>query len=207
MLTLTYHDCPMLCNLILDGFAQTLDGFAWLPGDEFEVVSVSFGEAETPEMALNQKERYMRMLERPGMEDGWHFLVGDSESIDALTEAVGFEYKWDERQQEYAHPAVLIFLGGDGMVSRYIYGIQFPQRQFRNALVEASEGKIGTTLDQVLLFCFQFDPNANSYVLHAANFMKLGGVLTVLILGAFLIILWRRDRRTIEAGADVPALT
>lgn len=210
VLTMTYHNCPMLCNLILDGFTRTLQDFAWTPGDEFEVVSVSFAADETPELAAQQKRRYIRDLGDERAADGWHFLTGDEESIQALAASIGFQFRWMEDRQEYAHPAVLTFLSGEGMISRYLYGLDFPQRHFRNALVEASEGKVGTALDQVILYCFQYDPTANSYVLHAVNLMKLGGLLTVIVLGSFLFIFWRRERENLDEGVvarDAPALS
>lgn len=210
ILTMTYHDCPMLCNLILDAFSTTLRGFAWTPGDEFEIVSVSFAPDETPEIAARQKRRYITEVGKEEAAAGWHFLTGDEASIQQLADAIGFQYKWVEEQQDYAHPAVLTFLSGEGMISRYLFGLEYPQRHIRNALVEASEGKVGTTLDQVILYCFQFDPNANSYVLHAVNVMKLGGLLTVIVLGLFLFAFWRREQREVERASrphDAPALT
>lgn len=209
LLTMTYHNCPMLCSLILDGLTKTLYDFAWTPGDQYEILSVSFAANETPEDAARQKARYIDLIDRPEAAEGWHFLTGDEESIAALTDAIGFKFKWMPDIQEYAHPAVLTFLSGDGRISRYLFGLEFPQRHVRNALVEASEGKIGTTLDQVILYCFQFDPNANSYVLHAVNLMKLGGLLTVLVIGSFLFIFWRRERRRMGGPApyEAPALS
>ncbi len=210
VLTMTYHDCPMLCNLILDGFTNALRNFEWTPGDEYEVISVSFASDETPEIAARQKRRYIEELGKVDAAAGWHFLTGDDESIQALAASIGFQFKWVEERQDYAHPAVLTFLSGDGMISRYLFGLEFPQRHLRNALVEASEGKIGTTLDKVILYCFQFDPNANSYVLHAVNLMKLGGLLTVIVMGSFLFVFWRREREDIDEGSinhEAPALT
>jgi protein SCO1 len=210
VITMTYHDCPMLCNLILDGFNRTLRDFAWTPGEEFDVISVSFSENDTPELAANAKRRYITELGRPEAGDGWHFLTGEKESIDALAAAIGFQFKWIESAQDYAHPSVLVFAGGTGHISRYLYGIEFPQRTFRTALVEASEGQIGTTLDRVILFCFQYDSQANSYVVHAMNLMKAGGLLTVLIIGLFLAVFWRRERRALDESyghSEVPALS
>lgn len=210
VITMTYHDCPMLCNLVLDSFTRTLTDFAWTPGQEFEVLSISFSANDTPELAANSKRRYMGDLDRPEAADGWHFLTGDEETITAFTDAIGFQFKWVESRQDYAHPAVIVFAGAEGQIFRYLYGLEYPQRTFRNALVETSEGTIGTTLDRVILFCFQYDPNANSYVLHAINLMKAAGALTVLIMGIFLVTFWRRERRDIEESIgpwDAPALS
>jgi protein SCO1 len=210
VITMTYHDCPMLCNLVLDSFTRTLSDFAWTPGQEFEIVSISFSSNDTPELAANAKRRYVSDLGRPEAADGWHFLTGDDEAINAIASAIGFQFKWVESQQDYAHPAVLVFAGAEGQIFRYLYGLEYPQRTFRNALVETSEGRIGTTLDRVILFCFQYDPNANSYVLHAINLMKAGGALTVLIMGIFLATFWRREHRELEESFgpwDAPALS
>lgn len=197
LLNLVYHDCPMLCNIIVDGLTTAMRDLEWTPGDEYEVLTVSFNAIETPELASRQKERYVRELGKPGAAAGWHFLTGDEAAIDQLTKAVGFNYRWVEAQQEYAHPAALIFLSGEGQITRYLYGLEFASRDVRRALVEASEGTVGTVLDQVILFCFQYDPDANSYVLHAQRAMKMGGLLMILVLGTALFILWRRERENL----------
>lgn len=201
LLNLVYHNCPMLCNLLLDGLNTSLRELAWVPGDQFEVVTVSFAADETPEMARRQKEKYIRELGKPEAGRGWHFLTGTEASIKALADAVGFNFRWVEEQKEYAHPAALMFASGSGKLTRYLYGLQYPPRDIRNALVEASEGTIGTPLDQAILFCFRFDANANSYVPHAINLMKAASVLTVLVLGLFLAFFWRRERRQIDGAA------
>lgn len=193
LLNLVYHDCPMLCNLLLDGMTKSLRELDWTPGEQFEVVTVSFSALEGPDLAARQKERYVELLGRSEATDGWHFLTGSEESIQQLARSVGFEFKWVEEQQQYAHPAALIFLGSDGKITRYLYGLEFRSGDVRKALLEASEGTIGNTLDRVVLFCFQYDPGANSYVPHALNIMKLGGLLTMLLLGAMLAIFWRRE--------------
>lgn len=207
ILNLVYHDCPMLCNMVVDGLTNALRAMSWTPGAEFDVLTVSFNERETPELAREQKERYVSELGKPAAASGWHFLTGEQEAIETLTEAVGFSFRWVEAQQQFAHPATLIFLSGDGTISRYLYGLEYAPREVRNALVEASEGKVGTVIDQAILYCFQYDPHANSYVLQATNLMKLGGGLTVLVLGVVLFVFWRRERRRLDddAGA-VPTI-
>ena len=195
LLTLAYHDCPMLCSMVLRGLAKALGPMTWVPGGRFDVVTVSFNPGETPLIAAEEKETVLRMLGKPEASEGWHFLTGGQASIDALTDAVGFRFRWIEEEQIYAHPSTLIFLSGSGQVSRYLYGIEYDPRAVRTALVEASAGRVGSTLDQVMLYCLRFDPGANAYVLHAVNAMKLGGGLTVLLLGLFLFICWRRDSR------------
>lgn len=201
ILNLVYHDCPMLCNLLLDGLTKTLREMVWVPGEQFEVVTVSFSPLEGPELASRQKEKYLASLGKPEASKGWHFLTGDEDSIQRLARSVGFEFRWVEEQQQYAHPATLIFLGKEAKITRYLYGLEFEPRNVRAALVEASEGTVGNTIDQLVLFCFQYDPDANSYVVHAINVMKLGGLLTLLVLGIGLVILWRRE------GSGQPRLT
>ena len=202
LLTLVYHTCPMLCNTLLDGLIGTLAPMAWTPGDEFEVLTVSFNAIDTPELAARQKARYLAQLGKPEAAEGWHFLTGDEAAIDALTEAVGFNYRWVEEQQEYAHPAALIFLSGEGRITRYLPDLTPRPRDVRASLVEASEGSVGSVLDRVFLYCFQFDPEANSYALHAVNAMRIGGLLTVLALGAMLFVLWRRETRKKHDGFE-----
>lgn len=201
LLNFVYHDCPMLCNLLLDGLTATMQQMDWTPGDEFEVLTVSFNSVETPEMAARQKARYLDLYGRPEAAPGWHFLTGDDTAVERLTDATGFSFRWVEQQQQFAHPAVLIFLSPEGTITRYLYGLEFPPRDVRTALVEASEGTVGTTLDRVLLFCLQYDPNANSYVADAQNMMKLGGAVTVLVLGFMLFIFWRREGRHLDTYA------
>ncbi len=202
-LNLVYFDCPMLCSLVLDRFTQTLKQMDWAPGGPFEVLTISFAAGETPDLAARAKERYVAALGRPEAASGWHFLTGTEENIQALAGAVGFSFKWVEEAGEYAHPTALILLGGDGKITRYLHGMDYPAADVRKALVEASEGKVGTTVDRVLLYCFRYDPAANSYVPHAVNLMKLGGLLTVLVLGGMLVFFWRRERR--RQQAQVPA--
>ena len=169
----------------------------WTPGEAFDVVTVSFAADETPDLAARAKERYLMVLDRPEAAKGWHFLTGSEENIHALADAVGFHFKWVEETQEYAHPTALILLGGDGKITRYLHGMQYEPRDVRTALVEASAGKVGTTVDRIVLYCFRYDSEANSYVADAVKLMKLGGGLTVLVLGLFLFIFWRRERRNL----------
>jgi protein SCO1/2 len=201
ILNLVYHDCPMLCGLMLNGMTKTLSNLSWTPGEEFQVLTVSFNPRETHEMARKKKEIYTKQLGRSGAASGWHWLTGSEASIRALTSAVGFNYRWVADQQEYAHPTVLVFLSGDGTVTRYIYGMEVPAPDARKALVEASNGTVGNPVDQIAMYCFQFDPEANTYTADAFNLMKAGSVLTVLILGAGLFFFWRRERDALESQA------
>ena len=193
ILNFVYHNCPMLCHVVLDGLTASLREMEWVPGEQFEVLTVSFNHEETYEVAARQKARYLRDLGKPEAEAGWHFLTGSEANIAALTQGVGYSFAWVEATQEYAHPSVLVFVGGDGKITRYLHGIDYHPRNVRTALVEASEGTVGTTLDKLILYCYQYDPSANSYVLHATNIMKASGVLTLIALGLTLFIFWRRE--------------
>ncbi len=202
LLTFVYHDCPMLCGVLLTELTKTLRQMEWAPGEEFELITVSFSGKETPALAAQQKERFLAMLGNPAAGAGWHFLTGDEPSILALADSIGFQYKWVEELEQYAHPAVLTFLTADGRVSRYIQSLSYAPRDVRMALLEASEGSIGSPIDLVALYCLKYDPDANSYVLHASNLMKLGGLLTVLLLGTALAMFWRREQARLAPFAE-----
>ncbi|HET6568678.1 MAG TPA: SCO family protein [Rhodothermales bacterium] len=195
LINFVYHNCPMLCNLVMGGMADAFKKMDWVPGKQFEVVTVSFAPNEGPELAEKQKKHYLGVVGKPEAAAGWHFLTGTEPQIQKLARAIGFEFKYIEEKKEYAHPAAIIFLSGNGKITRYLYGVEFPPRNMRAALVEASQGKVGTPIDQVFLFCFHYDPKANSYVLSAINVMKAGGLLTLLALGSVLLVFWRRERR------------
>lgn len=200
-----YHNCPMLCSITLEALGMTLSDMDWTPGQEFDVLSISFGAGETPEMAARAKERMLTKLDREGAEDGWHFLVGDSTNIALLTQSVGYSFKWVAATREYAHPAALIFTGDDGKVTRYLHGLDLPADDVRKALVEASEGTVGSAVDQILMYCYQYDPDSNSYVIHATNLMKFGGMLTLIVLGIGLFVFWRRESGGQSVGIPRPA--
>ncbi|MFB6247531.1 MAG: SCO family protein [Salinibacter sp.] len=198
ILNLVYHNCPMLCGLMLDGFTSSLQSVEWTPGQEFRVLTVSFNHREGPEVARKKKDVYTKRLDRSGVDEGWHFLTGSKASIRRLTDAVGFNFRWIEKKQEYAHPTTQIFLSGDGVVTRYIYGIEVPSGDMRKALVEASNGTVGNAIDQAAMYCFQFDPKKNTYTADAFNIMKIGSVLTLFILGGMLFMFWRREHEDLE---------
>ena len=189
-----YYDCPVLCSLVLDAVFKVVKQLAWSPGEDYTIISFSIDPEEGPELAASNKEQYIRDFNRPGAEDGWHFLTGKEESIKALTEAVGFNYIYDERTGEYIHLASIMMLSPEGIITRYLYGASFREFDLRNALHESADGTIGSTLDQVLFYCFTYDPSSQSYVPVAMNIMKLGGLATVVILGIFLGVYWKRER-------------
>ena len=201
-----YHNCPMLCSLILDGMTAALSGVNLEPGVDYEALAVSFDPRDTPERAAAAKERYVaRFDDEAAAAAGFHFLTGTQESIDQITDEIGFGYEWNERQQEFAHTAALYFISPEGTITRYLYGIEYRPQDVRTALLEASNGTIGSPLDQLILYCFQYDPNAGSYVLHATNAMKVGGLLTIVLLGGFLLFFWRREGRRSTSGEALTA--
>ena len=195
VLALVYYECPMLCTQVLNGLVGSLEGLTFNPGEDFEVVVVSFDPGETPALAADKRQTYLRRYGRRGTEAGWHFLTGREASIKALTGAVGFRYAYDEAIDQYAHPAAMTVLTADGRVSKYLYGIEFAPRDLRLALVEAGEGRIGTAVDQALLFCYHYDPETGRYGLVVMNLVRTGGVLTLVGLGAFILLALRRERR------------
>lgn len=191
-----YYECPVLCSVVLDAVFEVVKELQWNPGSEYTIISFSIDPAETTELAAETKEEYLSDLGRDGAENGWHFLTGSQESINKLTEAIGFRYKYDEDKDQYLHMASIMLLSPEGKVVRYLYGAKFSEFNLRNALYEAADGKIGSAVDKVVLYCFTFDPDSNSYVPVAWNIMKLGGLATVIILGIFLGVFWKRERNS-----------
>ncbi len=204
LLNLGYYECPMLCNLVLNGMVEGIKVLPFVPGRDYEIVVVSINPSESPELARAKKASYVRSFGRPGTEDGWHFLTGRQPEIDALARAVGFGYQYVPQTREYAHAAGLFMLSGEGTLSHLLTGIQFDPQTLRLAVVDASNGTVGSALDQVLLFCFHYDATAGRYGWAAERLMKAGGALTALILGSVLFTLWNRDRRRTKAAARKP---
>jgi protein SCO1/2 len=194
ILALVYYECPNLCNLVLNGLMDSLKKMDWTTGNEFELVAVSINPKETPELATKKRDTYLASYERPGSEKGWHFLTGEESQIRSLASQVGFGYRYDETEKQYAHAAALFILTPEGKISRTLYGINFVNQNLRLALVEASHGKIGTVMDKVLLFCFHFDPNRNSYTLKMWRIVQIVLAFQAIALAGFLYYLWRRDR-------------
>jgi len=193
ILTLNYARCAMLCGLQLAGFVEGLSELSWTPGDQFRIVTVSIDPTEPPMVSKLKKKNYIERLGRPEAAQGWTFLTGKEEAIKELADAVGFTYRYDEEQQQYAHPAVLEVLTPDGVVARYLYGISYPPSQLKLALLEASEGEVGSHVDQLILYCFHYDPTTHRYAPVAMNIMRVGGVLTMLLLGGLIgLLVWRQ---------------
>lgn len=200
LLSLAYYACPSLCNFHLNGLNDTLKRLEKPLGDEFNLVVVSFDPKEKPDLAKAKRESYIQAYGRPEGEKGWHFLTGDAAAIGSLTKSVGFEYRWDEEQQQYAHASAAIAISPDGTISRYLYGITFDPKTLRLSMVEASQGKVGGLVEKLILYCFHFDPKENKYTVAAFNIMRAGAVLVVLVIAAFLLPFWIRSRR--ELGAE-----
>jgi len=194
VLSLVYFDCPALCTEVLNGELRTMKAVSLDLGKDFDVVTISFEPKDSPALAKAKRDVYAGQYGRPGAKENWHFLTGEQPSIDALTQAVGFHYAYDSASRQYAHTAAILVLTPRGRIARYFYGVQYPARDFRLGLVEASEGKIGTPADHALLYCYQYDPMTGKYGLIVMNVVRLAGLLTVLVLGIFMFVMFRRER-------------
>jgi protein SCO1/2 len=195
VLVLAYYRCPMLCTLVLNGITRGLSQVPYTIGREYQVVTVSIDPRETSELAAAKKESYVTLYNRPGAAEGWHFLTGEEKAIKSLTQAVGFRYVYDAKQDQYIHAAGIVVLTPTGKVSRYLYGIDFSPRDLRLALTEASERKIGSPTDQVLLYCFHYDPSVGKYTADVMAIIRAGAILTIVVVGALVAFLVRRNRR------------
>lgn len=195
ILSLNYSNCPLLCQQQLNGLVFALKQIEGNAGEDFRVVSISIDPLETATRARESKNRYFREYGRAGTGDGWNFLVGDVDAIQAIVQATGFTYRYMPDTKEYIHPAVMVLCTPDGRISRYLYGVEFDPKTLRLSLVEASDGKIGTTVEQFLLFCFHYDETAGKYGPHAFKIMQLGGLTTVVCLMIGLIPVWLRSWR------------
>ncbi|MGA9570691.1 MAG: SCO family protein [Candidatus Acidiferrales bacterium] len=193
ILTLVYYNCPMLCTQVLNGVESSLKELSTDIGNQYDVVTISIDPTESHVLAKTKKEMYVGMYGRPGAAEGWHFLTGDEPQIKQLANAVGFRYAYDPDSKQFAHASAIMLLTPEGKISRYFYGIQYPTRDLRLGLVEASEGKIGTPVDQVLLFCYHYDPATGKYGLLISHVIQIGGALTILILGVGMLILFRGE--------------
>ena len=208
ILHLVYYNCTMLCGEALAGLASAMRLVKFDVGNEFDVITVSFDPRETPEMAAVKKKDYVGRYGRANAASGWHFLTGQPDSINALTRAVGFQYQYDAKSNQYAHATAIMVLTPQGHISRYFYGVDFPPKDLRMGLVEASQNKIGNAVDAVLLYCYHYNPETGKYGAMVANILRLAAGATILLLGGFLFILWRLDlsvsRRTLQNGARIP---
>lgn len=196
IITPVYYGCPMLCTQILNGLVSGLKPVSFDAGQQFDVLAVSFDPSETPELAQKKKAAYVGRYGRAGTDRGFHFLTGDEPSIKALTGALGFRYTYDAKNKQFAHASGLMIATPEGRISRYLYGVDYAPRDLRLALVEAGQGKIGTPVDELLLFCYHYDPSTGKYGAVALNFLRIVAAGTVLAIAAFLTIVLRREFRT-----------
>jgi protein SCO1 len=194
VLSLVYFDCPALCTEVLNGELRTMKAISLDLGKDFDAITVSFEPKDMPALAKAKRDVYAGQYGRPGAADNWHFLTGEQPSIDALTQAAGFHYAYDSASRQYAHAAAILVLTPHGRIARYFYGVTYPARDVRLGLVEASEGKIGTPTDHALLYCYQYDPMTGKYGLIVMNIVRAAGLLTVLVLGIFMFVMFRRER-------------
>jgi len=198
VLAFVYYGCPMLCDQVEQGVVGVLRMLSFNPGRDYEVVFVSFDSRETPQMAAEKKKKALARFRRPETDSGWHFLTGSQESIDAATKAANFRFSFDAKSSLFAHASGVMVLTSDGRISRYFYGVEYPGRDMRLGLVDASAGRIGTPIDHVLLYCYHYDPSSARYSASILKIIRLGGVLTILfIVGGILIF---RRRETVAAA-------
>lgn len=194
VLTLNYSNCPMLCSLQLDGLFGGLKRMPWAIGDKFDMITVSFDPLETPERARMTKQKYLEVYGRPGAAEGWHFLTGREEDIKKLADSLGFRYRYSPERRQYLHVAVTFILTPDGHISRYLYGVEYDPQTLRLSLLEAADGRIGSTVDQILLFCYHYDAESGRYGPAAIRLMQMGAGLTVLLVGGGIWMLRRREK-------------
>jgi protein SCO1 len=203
ILVLAYYQCPRLCTLVLNGLVQGLLEINLDAGKDFNVVIVSFDPREKWQLAASKKESYLRIYGRPGDEAGWHFLTGDPEPIRKLADAVGFRYRFDPVQNQFIHASGIMILTPTGKLSRYFYDVNYPGRDLRLGLVEASNNTIGSPVDQVLLYCFHYDATVGKYSASIMNMVRIGGVATMIIVAGFVYFLQRRHRSAHRQACDV----
>lgn len=192
-----YFECPMLCNQVLNGLTGSLKGISFNAGSEFEVVAISFDarEFDATDVARNKKTGYMERYGRPGTEKGWHFLTGKQESIDKVTSAAGFSYEWDAKTNQFAHAAAVMVATPEGKLSRYHYGIDYAPRDLKFSLMESGESRVGNAAEQLLLYCYHYDPASGRYGLAILNVIRLGGIATILGMGLMALVFWRRNKK------------
>ena len=195
VLALVYYNCPMLCTQVLNGLVSALSVVSFDAGKQFDVVAVSFDPREKPADAAAKKAAYVSRYKRPGAQAGWHFLTGDQASIAALAKAVGFRYRYDADLDQFAHASAVYVLTPGGRVSRYFFGIEYAPKDLRLGVIEAADGRIGTPIDQILLYCFHYDPKSGKYGATIVNIVRLAGGATVLALALSIVLLSRRARR------------
>jgi protein SCO1 len=201
ILSLVYFNCPMLCGEVLSGLEHSLRMMKLDVGKDFDVITVSFDPKDTAEMAAKKKAEFLRRYQRGGAEQGWHFLVGQQSAIDALTKAVGFQYDYDQTTQQFAHATAIMIATPDGKLAQYYYGVEYPPKDLRLGLVEAGNGKIGNVVDQLLLYCYHYDPEKGKYSATILRVLRLAGLATMLSIGTLIFVMIRRGPDHGAAGA------
>jgi protein SCO1/2 len=202
ILNLVYFTCPMLCGEVLSGLENSLRMMKFDVGKEFDVITVSFDPHDTPEAAAKKKSEFLRRYNRPGAEQGWHFLVGHQDAIDSLTRAAGFDYEYDPKTRQFAHTAAILVLTPEGRITQYYYGIEYPPKDLRLGLVEAGTGKIGNVVDALLLYCYHYDPEQGKYSATILRVLRLAGVATMLFIGTLIFVMIRRGPSHDAPGAE-----
>ncbi len=202
--TLAYHTCKVVCSMVLGAEVEALKQIPWTLGEQYRAVTISIDPRDTPAAAAKKRRQMLALYGRAA--EGWDFLVGDEANIQKVAKAVGFKYRYDERNDQYAHPAAMMALKPNGQMARYLYGLSFAPSDVRLGLLEASQGRSISTIEKIILYCYMYDPIGAKYVVVAKNVMKLGGVITMIALGTFLAVMWGRDRRRRSLGANANAL-
>jgi protein SCO1 len=201
ILAFVYYECPMLCNEVLNGLTGSLKGISFDAGKEFDVVAISFDarENEKPDLARNKKESYMSRYGRPGTEKGWHFLTGTPGAIEAATKAAGFGFEWDKKSNQFAHAGGVMIATPDGRMARYFYGIDYSPRDLKFGVMESAENKVGNAAEQLMLYCYHYDPSTGKYGLAILSVMRIAAVFTLLGMAAMGLVFWRRNK-TVKSG-------
>jgi protein SCO1/2 len=193
ILTLNYFECPMLCTLVLNGLAESIEKLTLNAGEEYQIITIDINPNESTAFANQKKKNYIAGYNLKNIKNNWHFLTGDQESIKKVADSIGFIYYYDKDRDEYMHPAAISVLSPEGKISRYLYGVQFLEKDLKLSLLEAGEGKIGSTLDKIILSCYTYNPYKNTYTLFATNVMRFGGILTIIFLGIAIVGYWKND--------------
>lgn len=199
VLALIYYSCPMLCNQVLNGMLSSVRQVSFNAGEEYQIVAISFDSRETPALAASKKQTYVKAYNRASGNAGWHFLTGDDANIKRVTDAVGFRYKWDDKTNQFAHASGMFVLTPEGKLARYFYGIEYRPHDLRLGLVEASQSRIGTPVDALMLYCYHYDPRTGKYGPVVMNIMKVAGVMTIGLIAGMLLLLRKRGTNVVRA--------
>tara|TARA_B100000427_G_scaffold133738_1_gene111271 strand:- start:6907 stop:7728 length:822 start_codon:yes stop_codon:yes gene_type:complete len=202
ILTLNYFECPMLCTLILNGLSDTLENFTLNPGQQYQIITIDINPNETSKFVKEKKKNYIEKYDLQILENDWHFLTGSNENIKRVADSMGFIYYYDQDRDEYMHPSAISILSPSGKISRYLYGIEFLEKDLKLAILEAADGKIGSTLDKIMLYCYYYDPYKNTYTIFATNIMRLGGIFTIIFLSIMILNYWRKDDNLFDGEGE-----